>query len=394
MRRTDPPRAPQALPALSDRERMILTLLRDTGEITRSGLIRATGLSGTAVFRATEELAAAGLIALGAPRAEGRGQPSHVVSLKPGASHAVGVSVMTDLVEMLMIDLAGSLVCTASIPGAGVTRHTVMAALEAFLGEAEAQHGVPRSHIHAMGIAVAGYFVGERDLLNPSRHLDDWALVDLRAPFEAAFGIPVTIENIANASAVGEQLLGLGRRFGSFAYVNVASGFGGGLIRDGRLWRGVHGNAGEFAALLESASLAPPNLETLRTALAAGGTGTANVLDMIRHFDMAWPEVAPWVEENGGVFARLAYMIHATVDVEAVVLGGRLPGVLAQALAARAQSRLEALFPAPRRGRGRPMPRILPAEVSDRAAAVGAASIPLRRHFFEPIAHLRAAAHP
>lgn len=376
---------------LSDRERLILSLLRDKGDLTRAALIRHTGLSGTAVFRATDELAASGLITLGEPLAEGRGQPSHVMSLNTSASYAVGLSVMTDVAEMLLIDLAGNQICGTTIPGSGLTLTDTIAELGRFLEAAQAQYQVDPIRIHAISIALAGFYVGEGDLLNPSSHLDDWALTDLRDPFEAAFGVPVTIENIANASAVGEQLLGLGRTFSSFAYINVAYGFGGGIIREGKLWRGVHGNAGEFAAVLEAAGETPPNLETLREALAAHGTETANVFDMIARFDMNWPGIEPWLTQSSTLFARLIYMIHATVDVEAVVLGGRLPRALAEALADQATGQLAMMFPSPRRGRGRPMPQIHAAEINASAAAIGAASIPLAKHFYDPIAHLNRA---
>lgn len=374
----------QTVPILSDRERLILSLLRDSGETTRSALIRRTGLSGTAVFRATEELAAAGLILLGEPKAEGRGQPSHAVSLNPSASYAVGLSVMTDLIEIVLIDLAGRPVCSQLFPNSRMTPEAAVLQLQDFLVAAEKRRGVDLRQLQAISIAVAGFFIGEGALLNPSSQLDPWALVDLRTPFETAFGIPVTIENIANASAVGEQLLGLGRNFNSFAYVNVAAGFGGGIILDGRLWRGVNGNAGEFAAVLES----PPNLETLRDVLAGRGVETANVLDMVERFDMGWPGVDLWVAQSGDRFARLAQIIHATMDLEAMVLGGRLPRTLADALAQRATAGLGGLFPPPRRGRGRPQPQICAAEINAGAAAIGAAAIPLSQLYYDPIAHL------
>ncbi|USI74662.1 ROK family protein [Sphingomonas morindae] len=306
------------------------------------------------------------------------------MALNPAASYAAGLSVMTDLMEMVVVDLAGRPVCSRRFPNSRMTPDTAAEQLRAFLHDAADREGVDLHRVQAISLAVAGFFVGAGTRLNPSSQLDAWALIDLQAPFEAAFGIPVTVENIANASAVGEQLLGLGRRFNSFAYVNVAAGFGGGIILDGRLWRGVHGNAGEFAAILD----APPNLETLREVLAAQGIETANVLDMIERFDMAWPGVDAWVAQSGDQFARLAQVVHATMDVEALVLGGRLPRALAEALAHQAGAGMAAMFPPPRRGLGLPQPQILAAEINASAAAIGAASIPLARRYYDPIAHL------
>lgn len=382
-------RIPRAgTPMLTDRERLVLSLLLDEKVLTRSALIRRSGLSGTAVFRATEELAAKGMITLGEPRAEGRGQPSHAVSINSGALFSVGLSVMTDLAEMLIMDLGGNRLRQQVVATENLSRQDLLGRLEEFIADAERSGIVARRRLHSLGIAVAGYFVGEGSKVNPARELDDWALIDLEPMLEDRLGVGVTVENIANASAMGEQLLGLGRRFADFAYVNEASGFGGGLIRGGKLWRGVNGNAGEFAAMLRVAGLPAPNLERLRECLAERGVETVNVRDMLARFDPAWSGVDAWIEQSCPVFATLAELIHYALDVQAVVLGGRLPTELALRLAEGTAALLGDRHGPPRRGRSLPLPRVLPAEISSSAAAVGAAAIPLARDFFGSISHL------
>jgi len=376
---------------LSERERLILALLREQGELTRSNLIRLTGLSGTAVFRATEELVSQGLIHLGEPQAQGRGQPSHSVSLRQDAVFSAGLAVMTDLAEMLLINFSGRVVHSLTLPMDGMSRDELLHRLETFIADAARNGVVVPNRIHSLGVAVAGFFIGDGSKLNPGPELDDWALVDLENLIGQRLGMTVMVENIANAAALGEQLLGHGRNLSDFAYVSVASGFGGGLIRDGKLWRGTHGNAGEFAALLRHAGCETPNLESLRASMARHGFQTSNVRDMIVCFDIGLPGVAEWVDWAAPIFARLALLVHATVDMQALVLGGRLPGQLAGLVAERATQLLQQQDHVPRRGSGLPPPQILPAEISSDAAAIGAATIPLARDYFSPVSHLRTA---
>ena len=59
-------------------------------------------------------------------------------------------------------------------------------------------------------------------------------------------GLPVTLENDANAAAVGEAWLGAARGTSASICVTLGTGVGGGIILDGRLWRGVDGTAGEI----------------------------------------------------------------------------------------------------------------------------------------------------
>jgi predicted NBD/HSP70 family sugar kinase len=69
--------------------------------------------------------------------------------------------------------------------------------------------------------------------------------------------------------------------------------------------------------------------------------------------------------------------ISATVDPDAIVLGGRLPASLAQRLIPRL-----AFYNPPRRARPRPIPRIVGTEVQGDAAILGAAVLPLKSLFF------------
>jgi glucokinase len=67
----------------------------------------------------------------------------------------------------------------------------------------------------------------------------------LTSALSEQLGWPVLIENDANAAAVGEMWLGAARGAKSVICVTLGTGVGGGIILDGKLWRGVDGSAGE-----------------------------------------------------------------------------------------------------------------------------------------------------
>src|SRR5215468_280794 len=68
----------------------------------------------------------------------------------------------------------------------------------------------------------------------------------LKAALEEKFSWPVILENDANAAAVGEMWMGAARGFHDVISVTLGTGVGGGIILDGKLWRGAHGTAGEI----------------------------------------------------------------------------------------------------------------------------------------------------
>jgi glucokinase len=69
---------------------------------------------------------------------------------------------------------------------------------------------------------------------------------NLAAALQDELERPVILENDANAAAAGEFWLGAARGKRTIACVTLGTGVGGGIILDGKLWRGVHDSAGEI----------------------------------------------------------------------------------------------------------------------------------------------------
>jgi glucokinase len=70
--------------------------------------------------------------------------------------------------------------------------------------------------------------------------------VDLREQLASRFGVPAAIENDANAAALAEHRFGAGRGTRHMIMLTLGTGVGGGLILDGKLYRGAVGAAGEL----------------------------------------------------------------------------------------------------------------------------------------------------
>ncbi|MGQ0678698.1 MAG: ROK family protein [Actinomycetota bacterium] len=99
--------------------------------------------------------------------------------------------------------------------------------------------------VEAIGLAVAAWVEHPSGKLAfaPNLTVDD-ALMG-RAIAEH-FGMPVAVENDANAAAWAEHRLGAGRQARDMVMVTVGTGVGGGAIVGGRLYRGSRGFGGEF----------------------------------------------------------------------------------------------------------------------------------------------------
>ena len=97
----------------------------------------------------------------------------------------------------------------------------------------------------AIGVSSPGPVDTVAGALVDPPNLPLYETVPLRDLLQEAFGLPVALENDANAAAIAEHRVGLGKGMRHLAYVTLSTGIGAGFISDGRLVRGARGAAGE-----------------------------------------------------------------------------------------------------------------------------------------------------
>ncbi len=102
-----------------------------------------------------------------------------------------------------------------------------------------------RHDVSSVGIGAAGYVDAARSTVLFAPNLA-WRNEPLRESVEAEVGLPVVIENDANAAAWAEFRFGAGEDVHELIMVAVGTGIGGGVVLDGVLFRGSFGIAAEF----------------------------------------------------------------------------------------------------------------------------------------------------
>jgi predicted NBD/HSP70 family sugar kinase len=375
---------PDHLPAVSFRnlsanDRHILSLIHLGGPISRAELGRRTGLALPTVVRLTDQMIDEGLIATEQKVMMGRrGQPSLPLILAQDAAFAFGVSVSMDRLAVNLVDLSGRVLAEIEEAIDATNREEAVARIIVIANDLVEQTSVPRKRIYGIGIALSGFFVGAPHRLNAPLGMEDWAVEDLEHALRGRLGLPVLIENDGNAAAVGERIYGVGRSIASFAYIFVDSGLGGGLVLDGKLWRGRNGNAGEFTGLLPPEVRANrATLSLLLTMLNEDGHCFATIAEMLSAYDPAWPTLDRWLGAVKPQINMIISAIGAVFDPDAIVVGGRLPLDLADRLIA-----VSHFYTVDVRGQDRAFPALRRSEVSQNAAALGAAALTFDHLFF------------
>ena len=104
-----------------------------------------------------------------------------------------------------------------------------------------------KSHwIEAVGIGVPGFISSRERIIELSPNMLFLNGVPLEREIISEIGLPVCVENDANAAALGEFLSMDEPRPVSFVLLTIGSGIGSGIILDGRIWQGACGFAAEL----------------------------------------------------------------------------------------------------------------------------------------------------
>jgi glucokinase len=138
----------------------------------------------------------------------------------------------------------------------------------------------------AVGVSFGGPVDYPQGRTVTCHHLPGWEAVPLRDLVSERAGLPVVMDNDANAAALGEATFGAARGCEHVLYLTVSTGIGGGLVLGGRVYRGANSMAGEIGhtlvapdgpectcgrrGCLEAVAAGPGIARAAREALAAG----------------------------------------------------------------------------------------------------------------------------
>jgi len=100
--------------------------------------------------------------------------------------------------------------------------------------------------VSSIGVCAAGFVSSDRKTMLAAPNIADWNGVNLDYELTQLIGLPVVIENDANAAAWGEAKFGAGQNQDHMMMLTIGTGIGGGIVVNGALYRGAFGTAAEF----------------------------------------------------------------------------------------------------------------------------------------------------
>lgn len=305
-----------------------------------------------------------------------------------------GIDIGGTKIAGAVVDGDGTIVAEARVESPATDPSAMETAAAGLVGDFAAAHGIA-----AVGVGAAGYVASDRSTVLFAPNIA-WRNEPLGADLARLTGLPVVVENDANAAAWGEFRYGAGRDVDDQLMVTVGTGVGGGIVVDGHLLRGAHGVGAEIGHLnvvpdgrlcgcgnrgcLEQYGSGTALVRSAREAVAASSLLARDLVDRAGGDPAAitGPMITAAAQEGDRFaieqFEQLGHWLGhgiaslvAVLDPAVIVIGGGVSeagALLVEPLRATFEHELS--------GRGyRPTPEIRLAELGNRAGVIGAADL-------------------
>ena len=233
-----------------------------------------------------------------------------------------------------------------------------------------------------MGVGCTGPVSAERGVINNPYTLPTWVDCDIVERLRAVFDRPAYLENDADAAALGECFAGAARGFRRVVMLTLGTGVGGGVIVDGRVYRGTRGDHPELGHIpIDPAGPAcycgtRGCLEAIAsgTAIAAAGEtiGLADSREVFARAAAGDAGARAIVERVRGALSIATWTILHTFMPELIVLGGGVIDEHYDRLASAVEEAIPRATMVPKGGT-----RVVKAALGNEAGMVGAASLAL-----------------
>ncbi|HEY4192533.1 MAG TPA: ROK family transcriptional regulator [Mesorhizobium sp.] len=370
-------------------ERLVLSLVRQSGSLAKSDIARMTGLSAQTVSVIMRQLEDDGLLVRQPPLRGKIGQPSIPMALNPQGAYFFGLKIGRRSAEMVLIDFLGNVLARTQ----RAYRYPTTGEALAFAADSlkEMRDGLDPAQdqrIAGLGIAMPYELWNWADAIGaPEAVREEWRQADIRSEIQSLCPFPVFLQNDATAACGAELVFGQAGGLRNFVYFYIGAFAGGGIVLDGRLYGGPTGNAGALgsmpvprpasgpddrpAQLIDIASIA-----MLEKALVAQGRDAGRLWESPEDWGDIGPALPAWIASAAEALAYAIAAAASVIDFEAAVIDGWMPLSTRRQLVAAVEAAIGRID-----GEGLNFPAIREGTIGIHARAMGGASLPLSERF-------------
>jgi len=362
-------------------ERLVLSLVRLYGALSKADIARRSGLSAQTVSVIMRVLEKEGLLSRGAPVRGRVGQPSIPMHLNADAVYSFGLKMGRRSADLVLMDFVGRIRMQLHRTYAYPLPEEILAFVTSGIQELEDRlDDKQRGRIAGLGIAAPfELWNWAEEVGAPPGAMEVWRDVDLQADIAARVSHPVFMQNDATSACGAELVFGVGPSYPDFVYFFIGSFIGGGIVLNSAIFSGRTGTAGAIGPL----PVRGKNGETMQLLEIASIFVLENMLrergidpEPLWYSADDWVDfgepMETWIQDSAKALAQAIVAAASIVDFSAAVIDGGFPHwvrsrVVQATIDEAAKLDLQGVV----------MPEIIEGAVGAQARAIGGASLPI-----------------
>lgn len=224
---------------------IVFSALRLYAPISRAELALKTGLNRSTVSSIINSLIDQGLVLEAELQGSKVGRPGISLVLNPQGGAVIGIEIGVAYISIILTDFVASVLWRRRVELASdLNQVDMLQKAESLIEEALAVANDQGLRPLGIGLGVPGLVDNVQGKLIFAPNLR-WENVPFRLMWTQRFHLPIYIENEANAAAMGEYYFGAAAGMENTLYLSSDVGLGGGILIDGKLFRGARGFASE-----------------------------------------------------------------------------------------------------------------------------------------------------
>jgi predicted NBD/HSP70 family sugar kinase len=315
-------------------ERLVLSLIRQHGQLPKAELAKLTGLSAQTVSVIVRQLETDNFLTKGKAQRGKVGQPLTPFSLNPDGAFSIGLKVGRRSGDLILVDLAGNVRSIVRQPYHFPTPAAFLKFAKQGIEKLSSELA-PHLRNRIAGLGIAAPFElwnWEEEAGAPHEVLMAWRDFDLMAEVAKLSELPVHPCNDATAACAAELFFGTGARAQDFAYFYVGYFIGGGLVLNGSLFQGRSGNAGALGSILIPRNgggaeqlIRSASLYTLEQAIREQGHDENILWQSPNDWQQFSTLVNDWVLRAARGIAHACASIASVTECSEIVIDGAIP---------------------------------------------------------------------
>ncbi|MBY3246968.1 ROK family transcriptional regulator [Rhizobium laguerreae] len=362
-------------------ERLVLSLVRLYGALSKADIARRSGLSAQTVSVIMRVLEKEGLLSRGDPVRGRVGQPSIPMHLNPDAVYSFGLKMGRRSADLVLMDFVGRIRMQLHRTYSYPLPDEILAFVTSGIRELEERlDDKQRGRIAGLGIAAPfELWNWAEEVGAPAGAMEVWREIDLQADIASRVSHPVFMQNDATSACGAELVFGVGPSYPDFVYFFIGSFIGGGIVLNSAIFSGRTGTAGAIGPL----PVRGKNGETMQLLEIASIFVLENMLrergidpEPLWYSADGWVDfgepMEAWIQDSAKALAQAIVAAASIVDFSAAVIDGGFPDwvrsrVVQATIDEAAKLDLQGVV----------MPEIIEGAVGAQARAIGGASLPI-----------------